>query len=81
MVGIPGRLREGEAVVYKGGGEAVLYSSRWDALRTFPLDPEILGVAPGPHELAVDAQLIGDPEAHLKVELRLKGPGEPLSRK
>jgi hypothetical protein len=79
-VEIPGRLQDGDAVVYAGGGEAVLYSAQWTPLGTFPLDPGVLGVASGLHELAVDARVMGDGDAHLKVELRLRGPGEPLSR-
>ncbi len=79
-VEIPGRLQDGDAVVYAGGGEAVLYSAQWKALGTFPLDSGALGVASGLHELVVDAQVSGDGEANLKVELRLRGPGEPLSR-
>jgi hypothetical protein len=79
-VEIPGRLRDGEALVYGGGESAVVYSRQWRALRAVPMDPAVLQVAPGHHELVLDARVAGDEDAHLKVELRLRGPAEGVSR-
>jgi len=79
-VEIPGRLRDGEALVYEGGESAVVYSPQWRALRTVPVDPGVLQVAPGHHELVLDARVAGEQDAHLKVELRLRGPAEGVSR-
>jgi len=80
-VEIPLRLREGEALVYEGGERAVVYSSMWHALRSLPMNPERLMLASGDHELLIDASVISGEDAHLKIELRVPGVQESVSRR
>lgn len=77
---VPGALREGEALTYEGGERAAVYSRQWQRLRTVTVDPDALRVSPGSHELGVDARLGGGEGAELKVEIRLRGPEETVSR-
>jgi len=76
---VPVRLEDGEALVYQGGNFATLYSSQWEVLGTVPIDEAGLFVGPGRHSLMVDALMSGS-EGHLKVELRLWGEEEVVSR-
>jgi hypothetical protein len=78
-VEIPGALRDGESLVYRGGEHASLYDPQWQLIHTLPLDPDALYVEPGNHELGLDARLAGGEGAELKVEIRLRGPDEAVS--
>jgi len=76
---IPVRLEDGEALVYQGGNFATLYSPQWQALGTVPMDEAGLFAGGGRHTLMVDALMSGS-EGHLKMELRLWGEEEVVSR-
>jgi len=76
---IPLTLRDGEALVYEGGESASLYSSHWQLLRRIPMDPEAVLVAPGAHELGFDARLSGGEDAVIRVEVRMRAPGERVA--
>jgi len=75
---VAGGLEAGEALVYEGGSRATVYSPSWQALRTVPVDSAALQVGSGGHSLGVDARVEGGGEAHLKVEIRVKGPREAV---
>jgi hypothetical protein len=77
---LPVRLQDGEALVYRGGREAGVYSSRWTLLGTVPVDESVLVVGPGEHRLMVGATMTGGDGGHLKVELRLRGEAEYVAR-
>ncbi|MGD2124381.1 MAG: hypothetical protein PVJ76_21810, partial [Gemmatimonadota bacterium] len=68
-------LRDGEALVYEGGGTATHYSPRWRRLGEVAVDSAGLEVRPGSHTLLVDGW---DPrgEGSLKVEIRIWGEAE-----
>lgn len=59
-VDLPVNLAEGETLAYENGNRATVYSSRWRALRSIPIDAALLHVAPGAHELVMDADLEGE---------------------
>jgi len=72
-------LRAGEALVYQGGDRALVYSPDWHLRRSIPMDPWALWVASGEHVMVLDAQVGGAENAHLKVELRIKGAPESVA--
>lgn len=78
-VALEGRLQEGEALVYQGGERAVVYSRQWKVLRSLPMDPAALRVAPGEHGLVLDGRVRGGEDAHLRVELRIRGAPEQVA--
>jgi hypothetical protein len=75
---VPGGLEAGEALVYGGGSRATVYSPSWQVLRSVPVDSAALQVGRGRHSLGVDGRVDGGGEAHLKVEVRVKGPREAV---
>jgi hypothetical protein len=80
QVELPVRLQDGEALVYRGGEEATVYSPQWQVLGTVPVDGTALIVDPGEHSLMLDATLTGGDEGHLRVELRLWAEAEFVTR-
>ena len=78
-VEIPAVLQDGESLVYDGGPTADLYSSRWRLLGTVLMDPDAFTLSPGRHEVGFDARPGGGEGAYLKVELRVRGVGEPVT--
>ncbi|MDA1027691.1 MAG: hypothetical protein O3B41_01375 [Bacteroidetes bacterium] len=72
-VEIPLGLKVGESLVYRGGTEAFLVDRTWHELRSIPMDPAALGVGSGSHSLSLTADINGDSESSLRVEIRLKG--------
>jgi hypothetical protein len=79
-VELPVRLQDGEVLVYQGGGEATIYSARWQIIGTVPVDEAALMVGSGAHSLMLDAATSGGDGGHLKVELRLWGEAESVAR-
>jgi hypothetical protein len=77
---VPAGLRDGESLVYEGGDTGTVYSPRWQPLRTISLDADALRVAPGEHQLLLDAAF-GTPEGGvLKLEIRIRGSAESVAR-
>jgi len=74
------QLRSGEALVYKGGDRATVYSGQWRVVGSVPVDAAKLLVAFGEHRLLLDAALEGGEEAYLKLELRIWGEAESVPR-
>jgi hypothetical protein len=78
---LEGRLEEGQALVYQGGERALVYSPQWQVIRSLSMDPTALGVAPGEHRLVLNARVGGGDDAHLRVELRIKGAPEHVAQR
>jgi hypothetical protein len=72
-------LKAGEFLAYRGGDTGVVFSPQGEALRSVPIDPDALRVAPGEHRLLLDATFETPDEGDLKVEIRIWGSPEPLS--
>lgn len=74
------RLREGESLVYEGGDEATIYTSEWRVAGSVPVDAASFRVAPGTHRLTLDAMMRGGDDAHVTLELRVRGAPESVPR-
>jgi hypothetical protein len=78
---LEGRLEEGQALVYQGGERALVYSPQWQVNRSLSMDPAALIVAPGEHQLVLNARVGGGDDAYLRVELRIKGAPEQVAQR
>ncbi len=65
-------LDEGDAIVYKGGDTAILYSKTWQELDTISVDPAAFKLPAGSHSVALTALLEGDAETAVKLEFRVR---------
>jgi len=65
-------LDEGDAIVYKGGDTAILYSKTWQELDTISVDPAAFKLPAGSHSVALTVLLEGDAETAVKLEFRVR---------
>ncbi len=72
-VAIPIGLAKGESLVFRDGSSATRFDPSWHALESIPVDSAALLAQAGSHSLSLTAELDGDTETSLRVELRLKG--------
>jgi len=77
---IPGRLKKGEILKYKGSGNILKYSETWQILDEIPVDSEKLQLNQGNHKLTVDCNFTGEEDAELKLELRLFSEVETIEK-
>jgi hypothetical protein len=76
----PVSLDAGETLVYRGGGEATVYSPQWWVQETLQVDDSTWRAEPGGHELLMNADLAGGEECGVRLELRPRGSPESVTR-
>lgn len=74
----PRSLEKGRVLRYRGGVEAQVHDSCWQAAGTVAVDPAKLRVSRGKHVLRIGFPLAAGSEGVLKIELRLIGEPEPV---
>ena len=72
------RLREGESLVYEGGDSATIHTGEWRVAGSVPIDAASFRVAPGTHRITLDATMRGGDDAHVTLELRVRGEPESV---
>lgn len=73
---LPLVLRPGETLKYSGGGEAVLYSPSWHAIKTIKIDSTATILSNGEHILRLSCSFGGERKGTLKLELKTAGQPE-----
>ena len=62
-----------EYLKYEGGNEAVLYDKSWNMIKSVSIDPEVMTISKGVHEIKVDSKFSAKEEAALKLEMKTAG--------
>ena len=74
------RLPEGWSMLYRGGEEVEIHDATWHQQDLLPIDPVALHRSPGSHVITLRANQVGDEEAAARLEIRIQGLPQPVSR-
>jgi hypothetical protein len=66
-------LLPGETLRYDGGDSATLFDDTWHLKRNIPVERAAFVMTSGDHSMEVDAEITGDADGAMKIELRLAG--------
>ena len=77
---LPVTLEAGSSLRYEGGVEVSVFDARHQAMGSFPVPEGSFMIAPGPHTISLEADLVPAEGAKARLEVRPRGRAEPLGQ-
>jgi hypothetical protein len=71
-------LKANQYLKYEGGDVMVLYDKTWNTIKDYPVVKQDLEIGKGISQLKVGCKFTGSETASLKLEIKTKGPPEPI---